>query len=806
MNKESITVCELTAEVLFRACDARQFDFEATDELPYTAQIIGQERAVEAIEFGLDIDSPGFNIFVMGPAGTGRRSILYWLIAEQANRAETPGDWVYVNHFADPSSPRAITLPAGKGRKFRADMERFNNVLLERLQQAFETDEYADAREELEQQLRAIQQQELAAVEEACQARGFALVRSPSGLYLTAVMDGELLTPEGFSQLPAEERSRLTQDRDELEDLLNAAMRRWREQERKIDAAIEDLDRNVADFTVTPLLQGLQETYADHPKITAYLDDVRKDVVENVAHFREESDEENEREVSGSLLEIPLQQRYRVNLFVDNGDVKGAPMILEETPTYDKLFGRIEYDVRYGATVTDHTLIRSGALHRANGGYLILEAEALLETPYVWVGLKRALYSGLIRLESPDGQMLVRTITPVPEPIPLKVKVILKGSPETYYALHAYDEDFAKIFKVQADFNSEMNRTQQTEKAYANFIRSLGEEESLLPFTPEAVARIVEYGARLTEHQERLSTHFGKIADLVREASYWARRAEQQSVRRADVLTALERWERRSNLSEELSRRDILEDFILISTQGRAVGQVNGLSILTLGNYDYGMPNRITARAYVGRGNVVAIHREINLSGPIHGKGILTLVGYFGGQYGQHRALSMEASLNFEQVYSDLDGDSASSAELYALISACSEIELRQDLAVTGAVDQYGNVLPIGGVNEKIEGFFEICRARGLTGTQGALIPWANVKELMLKESVVEAVREGQFHIYPISRVDEGLALLTGRDAGKRNGDGHFPEDSVHGMVEVRLRAFSDAEEEEDEDSPPDAD
>ncbi len=782
---------ELPAAALYRACNPESFTFTTTDELAYAPLIIGQDRAVEAIHFGLDIQSPGFNVFVMGPIGTGRRSILGRIVREQASQAATPCDWVYVNHFVDPATPRAISLPPGRGSELRADMERFNSGLMDRLLQAFETDQYAEAREKLGQQFREMQQGELASVDMACRERGFALVRSPSGLYISPVRDGELLTPEAFSQLQADERADVEQNLNQLEDMLASAMRRWREFERRTQADIERLDREVANFTVAPLVQELREKYVDQEEVQEYLAEVLQDIVENVDIFRSEGEGDAEDD-SGSLLDIPLNQRYRVNLLVDNAHGQGAPVIVEDVPTYDKLFGRIEYDVRRGATITDYTLIRPGALHRANGGYLILEAESLMDEPYVWVGLKRALFGGLIRIESPDGQQLVRSVTPVPEPIPLQVKVILRGSPSIYYALYAYDEDFAKLFKVLADFDAEMERTPESESMYVRFVRALAEDEHLLPFTSEAVMRVIEYGARLAANQDRLSTQFGQIADLVREAAYRAKKQPHAVVQRADILETLRQQKRRVGLGEEYAHRAIAEGRHVIVTAGKCIGQINGLTLLTLGGYTYGMPSRITARVYIGRGNVLDIHREVQLSGPIHGKGLLTLVGYFGGQYGTDCSLSMEASLSFEQTYDDIDGDSASCAELYVLISAMAEAPLRQDLAVTGAVDQHGQVLPIGGVNEKIEGFFDVCAQRGLSGTQGVLIPVSNAQDLMLREDIVEAVAAGRFHIYGVGTVDEGLELLTGMPAGIRDESGEFSEGSIHARVTARLKKFAE--------------
>jgi predicted ATP-dependent protease len=701
-----------------------------------------------------------------------------------------PDDWVYVNNFLQPGRPRAINLPPGMGLQFREDMERFNGELVKRIPRAFETDQYADARDQREQELRALQQREISVVDRACQEQGFALVRSPSGIYIAPVREGEVLTPEDFSQLPQEERERLDEIFSALQDQLDTALRRIREHERVIQEAIESLDQEVADFTIQPLIAELKEKYIAQLEALEYLEEMRKDIILHVGDFRGEGELPPEDDGPGSLLDVPPSLRYRVNLLVDHSQTQGAPVVVEDNPTYDNLIGRIEYDVRYGSTVTDYTLIRSGALHRANGGYLILRAETLFEAPYAWAGLKRALASGMVSIERPDSQQLVSTITPEPEPIPLRLKVILLGSPLTYYTIYGYDDDFAELFKVRGDFEVDMMRTVETEQLYARFIRATCEREKLLHFSVEAVAQVVEFGSRFVEDRNRLSTCFGAITDLLRESSYWAVRSAHGMVQAADVKKALMQRVKRASQDAEDVLRSILEGVLIVETTGTAVGQINGLTVIQTGEYDYGLPARITARAYAGRGDVVDIQREIHLSGPIHGKGVLTLLGYLGGQYCLRRPLSMEASISFEQVYSEIEGDSASVAELFSLLSAAGNIPLRQDLAVTGAVDQMGTVLAVGGVNEKIEGFFELCRARGLTGTQGVLIPATNLQSLMVNEEVLEAVRDGLFHIYAMRTVDDGLGLLAGMPVEGRR-EGVFPVETFHARVEARLEELN---------------
>ncbi len=781
----------LTPEALRRVVDMARLSFTATDELPVQEVTIGQERAVQALRFGLEMTGTGYNIFMVGEEGTGRTTLVRQVLGAYAAQLPVPDDWVYVNNFVDPRYPRAIRLPAGMGRRFREDMERFNAQLLDRIPRAFDDDAYAEARDRMEQQLRQVQQQELSAVESACDEAGFALVRSPAGLYIAPIRDGMILDSQGFSQLPASERERLTKISDHLDELLDAALRRLREHERDIYEAIEKLDRQVADYTVGPLLEPLIETYADYPAVLAYLDEVRQDIIANVETFRDgEEAEADERDAGASLLEVKPSLRYRVNLVVDNSHTQGAPIVFEDNPTYDNLLGRLEFDVRYGSTVTDYTLIRAGALHRANGGFLVLRAEDVLDVAAAWDGLKRALALRSLRIErAEDGQSPLRIITP--EPIPLNVKVILIGLPETYYTLVDYDPDFAELFKVRADFGTHMPWTEETEALYVAFVTARCAQEHLLPFRRDAVARIIEYGARLATHQRRLSTRFGVVADILREADYWARKQGLTQVTAAAVDEALRQRLYRVNLEEVQRRQDLLEGLYRVQVTGAVVGQCNGLSIYEDGEHLYGMPTRITARVYPGRGHVVDVQREIHLGGPIHGKGVMTIISYINGQYSVHRRLSMEASLSFEQTYGPMEGDSAACAELAALISALSGLPARQDLAITGSFDQYGQVLPVGGINEKIEGFFETCRQQGLTGTQGVIIPSVNRHELMLHPDVVDAVRAEQFHIYAVETVDELLALVLERPAGEMDAQGHFPPGSIHALVLERLRQFS---------------
>lgn len=779
---------ELPPDRLRRACDPKGFSFETTAELPLTPEIIGQPRATRAIEFGLDITGPGYNIFVLGPGGTGRTTTIQRFLAQRASQRPAPDDWVYVHNFHQPRQPRAIRLPKGLGSRFRDDMAALVRELRQAIPRAFEGETYQEDRGRIERRFQAEQEALLEGLQRKAQERGFAILRTASGLALVPTKDGQPIPPEVFSQLPAEEQKRLQAIHQELAELAEEVLRRLREREREAREALRKLDQEVATYVVGHAVDELKARYADQEEIGEYLEEVRADIIARVEEFKQPQDEQPPPEPGAPPVDV--FRRYLVNLFVDNQEQQGAPVLVEPNPTYANLFGRIEHEVRLGAASTDFTMIRPGALHRANGGYLVLRARDVLADPAAWYALKRALTDGVIRLEE-QGVAFVSVITLDPEPIPLDAKVVLLGSPTLYYYLYAADEDFRKLFKVKADFSTDMERTPENEQLYALFIRARCDEEGLRPFDRTGVAQVVEFGSWLAEDQTRLSTRFGEVADILREADYWAGEAGRDVVTAADVERAIEERTYRASRVEEEVRRVITEGTLLIATEGAVVGQVNGLALHTAGDHIFGRPTRITARTYVGRSGVVDIQREVKLSGPTHGKGVLTLAGYLGGQYATQQSLTLSASLSFEQTYDEVHGDSASLAELYALLSSLSDLPIRQGIAVTGSVDQQGQVQPVGGVTHKIEGFFRVCKERGLTGDQGVIIPAANCRNLMLHKEVVQAVAEGKFHIYPISRVDEGIELLTGVPAGERDEKGEFPEGTVHARALARLRELA---------------
>ncbi|MBC7288600.1 MAG: AAA family ATPase, partial [Armatimonadetes bacterium] len=800
---------ELTPEDVTWRCDPAILGFDTTAEAEARAEPIGQERGLAALDFGLSIDGEGYNIFVVGFPGTGRLSMARAAAERIAATMPAPPDWCYVYNFEDPRRPRAISVPPGRARELQRDMDEFIEDLRRAITQAFESDEYAERRDELVRGYREQRQRELEEFEQRARAEGFAVGRTPSGLILAPTLGGEVMTPQQFAALPEPQREEIDRKRQQLEKNLEEIMRRAHRLEREARRAVQELDREIVGNAVSPLVEEFIHRYAGIEGVIEHLRKIQEDVVQNAELFRRMAMGEEEQHIP---LPPPLQpkppyERYRVNVLTTSDPEKGAPVVLETNPTLQNLTGRIEYQAQMGALVTDFTMIHAGALHRANGGFLIVDAFDILTRPYAWDALKRCLKSKEIRIESLAEYLgLVSTVTLEPAPIPLNAKVIVIAEPLVYYLLWFYDDDLRDLFRVRADFDWINPRSDDMVRAYGRFVAAKALEHGLPPFTASAVARIIEEAVRRAEDREKLSAQFAFVESIVLEAAYWARKAGRDRVEREDVEKAVsQRSWRLSGLQERLVEY-IRRGIIHIDTAGAVVGQVNGIALVPLGEYVIGRPTRITARCYMGRAGVVHIDREAKLSGPIHDKGCMILAGFLGQRYASDQPLSCSITLAFEQSYEEIEGDSASSAELYAILSALSGLPLRQDLAVTGSVDQHGNIQPVGGVNRKIEGFFEACKETGLTGTQGVIIPEANTSSLMLRDDVVEAVREGKFHIYAVSTADEGIELLTGRPAGEKQPDGTYPEGTVNRLVHDRLRELAEArrrwEEDEGEAAP----
>ncbi|MDA8165775.1 MAG: ATP-binding protein, partial [Desulfobacteraceae bacterium] len=710
-----------------------------------------------------------------------------------------PDDWLYVNNFEDEDKPRALRLPAGKGREFRDDMDHLVEDLKSDVPRGFESKEYEREREKIEEEFQDKAKQLFEKLNERAQERGFGLVQTPHGLMIVPIKDGELLSPDELEKMGEKEQQRVERGRDELQEEMRETMRMVQDLQGEGKKRARELDQRVVGFAVDHLINDLKEKYAPYDGVGRFLDEARAFLLKNVHAFRQIKQMEEAPQQQKMAIAMmgggrqPTFDEYRVNLVVDNSDCTGAPVDMEGNPTGPNLIGRIEHMGQFGTLVTNFGMIKGGALHRCNGGYLMLDVYEVLTKPLSWHVLKRALKNREITIEGMgEAYGLITTRTLQPEPIPLDIKVILTGDPYIYYLLYSYDPDFQELFKVKADFETSIDWSETTAEQYAQFIGNVCREEKLKHFSPSGVAKVVEYGSRLASNRKKIATKFGEVVDLVRQASYWAGTNGNKHVQAGDVKKAIDEQIYRSNRIEERLREMIEEGTILIDTEGSEVGQVNGLAVLQLGDYAFGKPSRVTARTHMGSNGVVNIDREAKLGGPIHNKGTMILSGYLGGKYAQEVPLTLTASITFEQLYEGVEGDSASSTELYALLSSLSRLPVRQELAITGSVNQHGEVQAIGGVNEKIEGYFEVCRAKGLTGRQGVMIPAANCLHLMLREPVVEAVAAGRFHIYPIETIDQGIGLLTGTEAGERQEDGTYPESTVNWLVQNRIRDLAE--------------
>lgn len=786
----------VTPEQLRRRVDPARLPSTSADVAPLEGTI-GQPRAVDALAFGLEIGAPGYNLFVAGSAGSGRERTVHDFLQQFAPTRPTPPDWVYVYNFAHPDRPNAIRLPAGRGRKFAADLDNFLEAAQRDIPRAFESEDYERRRRqalsELTQQRDALFDQ----LQTFAREQGFALEMTPAGIVTVPLSRGQPLSDEEFRRLPAQTRQELEQRSHTVQERTAETLRKIRLLQKEATERVRQLDRDVALFAAGPHLDELHESYSDQPEVLAYLDQIKNDLPEHLDDFRGGSEGEGQQAAVLSNLAAMRREehlaRYGVNVFVDNNSLKGAPVVVERNPTYYNLIGRIDYRATFGAMITDFRQVRPGALQRANGGFLILHVLDVLSAPFAWEALKRALICGEVAIENLGEQYTALPTERLrPEPIPLDVKVILIGPPDVYYLLYRLDPDFQELFKVKADFAPDMHWSDEHVNNYVAFIGRRVREENLRHFSREAMARVIEHGARLSEDQRKLSSRLRDIADVVSEANYWAGKAGHELVQADDVKQAIERRQFRSNLVEEQIQEMIDNGTIMIDTAGAREAQVNGVAVIDLGSYTFGRPSRISARVSLGRGSVQSIEREIKLSGPIHSKGFLILSGYLAGQYGQQYPLAVSATITFEQSYDEVEGDSASSTELYALLSALSGLPLRQSIAVTGSVNQHGEIQAVGGVTTKIEGFFAVCKAKGLNGEQGVIIPAANVPNLMLDDEVIDAVRAGQFHVWAVHSIDEGIELLTGRPAGRRGSDGQYPEGTVHRLVEDRLRSYAE--------------
>ncbi len=775
----------LPPEALHHPCDPKLFEFKTTDELPSLDKVLGQPRALRALELGSEVAGPGFNIFVAGLPDSGRTTLTRDYLERKAAKEPVPNDWCIGNNFDNPHSPKVISLPAGQATTLKEDIKGLIKRCQIEIQQSFQSEEYVNEQGRLRKSMQEVQESEFQKLQDAAKEINFAIARTSSGFALIPTVEGKPIPPEEFAELSEERQKELGELQNKLEGETQQTIRKIREIGETFYQKHQELDNYTALFAINHLIEVVKAKYTHSERVIDHLDAIQADIIQNVKIFRGDNEEDE------SIPDADWISRYETNILVDNGELEGAPVVMESHPTYQNLIGRIEHRLVMGASQTNFTMIRPGALHRANGGYILIPARDVLLNPYAWQGLERALRDGEIRILELGSQLnLISTVSLESEPIPLSVKVILFGTSLLHQLLREHDVDFNKLFKVRAQFASIMERSDENVYDYALYIKSVVDSNDLPPFDRTAVARIVEHSSRMAGDQGKLSTRFGQISDILREAAYWAQKDGEKVVSAQSVDQAIEEKEYRDNLPEELTHEWIEQETILIDVTGKAVGQVNALSVFMLGEYAFGRPNRVTASAHPGSKGLVDIERQAELGGPIHTKGVLIISGLLGQRYGYNKPLSLTASLTFEQSYSGIEGDSASAAEFCALLSAIANIPLRQDRAMTGSINQRGEIQSIGSVNEKIEGFFTTCKNKGLTGSQGVIIPQANTRNLMLNSEVIEAVKAGQFHIWYINTLDEGLSLFTDMEIGELQGDGTYPEGTFNHAVDKRLMEF----------------
>lgn len=785
-------ISALPAGKLAHRCNPAQFDFETTAELAELGQVIGQERAAAAVEFGVGIERHGYNLFVMGPAGSGKHTLVKRHLEERARSVAKSSDWAYVNNFARPHQPIALELPPGRGQKLRDDMRHLVEELRSTIPAVFESEEYSAKVEQVDSEFNERHEHAFSDLGAEAAREGIALLRTPAGFSFAPLKDKEVISPQDFAKLPEEERGRIEETISRLQSKLERIVRdvlRWRKERYE---RIKALNREMVLLAVGHVVDELKLDYKGIPKVVEYLDSVQLAVLENADDFRKPAEESQQGSVRMVAPQESTLRRYQVNVLVDRSAPDGLPAVEEHHPTYQNLVGRVDHVAQMGTLVTDFSLVKSGALHRANGGYLLLDVLKVLMQPFAWEGLKRALTRREIRIESIyDMYGLASTVSLEPEPIPLDIKVVLVGERIYYYLLQAYDPDFKKLFRVAADFEESIDRSEGNSHLYARLVATAARRDELLPLERTAVARVLDQAARLAGDARKISSNLDATIELLTEADYLARKADRRTIRDEDVEAAHAAQRSRADRIPSRLRESIMRGELLVDTAGAKTGQINGLSVYQVGSFAFGAPTRITATTRLGDGRVIDIQREVELSGAIHSKGVLTLSAFLAARFSGKRPFSLYASLSFEQTYGEVEGDSASLAELCALLSSLSGVPLRQSLAVTGSINQQGEVQAIGGVNEKIEGFFDICSARGLTGDQGVVIPQSNVEHLMLRSDVIAAAEAGRFQVYAVSSVGEAVGVLTGVPSGDMDATVEPGADTVYGKVAQRLREYA---------------
>jgi lon-related putative ATP-dependent protease len=784
----------LESKQLYHACDTSLFSFTTTNELEILEQPIGQEVALDAVDFAATIQQSGYNLYAMGPSGSGKHSTVMSFLEKKAKEENAPNDWCYVNNFKDSRKPIAIDLPSGHAPKFKDDIYELIELLKVILPAAFDSNEFRNEQESINQKYYAKQNEIFKFLEEEAKKHDVSMnTTSTSRITFVPILDGKTLSAEEFKAIEGEQKEKINKNLSEFELIVKEGLRQVSALNKSQQKEFKALDRKTTKEAVSSLIDEVCHKYPDSDKIINYLNDLQDDVIRHVQDFLRKSDDIPGLPPFMKEFYAPSFARYNVNLFITNESEKAAPVIFEDNPIHQNLIGKIEHLSQIGTLVTDFSMIKPGALHKANGGYLMLDARKLLMQPFAYEELKRVLRSKEIRIESMAQQYsLISTTTLEPEPIPLNVKVVLVGERIFYYLLHQYDPDFQELFKVNADFEDEIPRNDDNHQLYAQMIGTIAKRHELRPLTPDAVARVIEQSSREVSHAQKFSTHLRTLSDLLKEADYWSKKNDHPAIDKEDINKVLETRKERLNRIQRKLYEMIDEGMIMINVSKEAVGQINALTYISIGGYDFGLPSRITARTRIGKGEIIDIQRKVELSGPIHSKGVMILSAYLGSTYASDLPLSLSASLVFEQSYGMIEGDSASSTELYALLSSLSGLPIKQNIAVTGSVNQFGEIQPIGGVNEKIEGFFDICMRKDPEAFYGVIIPESNVKHLMLKTEVLQAVEKEKFAIYAVKSIDEGISILTGVEAGEKDEKGDFPSSSVNGKVVARLKELSE--------------
>ena len=777
---------KLAVESLYQHCDLSQLAFKTTADIEEDCEHLGQERAMDALKFGIGMKHDGYNLFVLGSTGVGKHTTVKKILARESVSGETPSDWCYINNFSQHHKPLMLKLAAGYGVQLQNDMQQLLEDLLVAIPAAFESDEYRTRAHAIQDEYKQKEMMAFKDLADRADKKNITMLHTPGGYTLGPMKDGKVLSPEEFDQLDEKEQEEIKQLIDEIEHELIETIHKipvWYKENRE---KIKQLNREISEIVVNQSIAELTLKYTELPEVVNYIDSVKKDIIENVDDFRKygaEKDSGNTRQIIQTAF-----SRYQVNVLVDNSQTTGAPVIYEDNPSYINLIGRVEHIAQYGTLLTDFTLIKAGALHRANGGYLVLDARKVLMSPFSWEGLKRAIHAHEVRIESLERMISLASTTSLqPEPVPIDVKVVLTGSRLLYYLLKEYDPEFALLFKVAADFAEDIDRNDENSELYARLIAGLQKENELRSFNKKAVQRIIEHCSRLLEDSEKISLHMGSLLDLLREGDYWARQADRQEITESDIQQAIDTRRYRLDQIRERVHEQVIRGNYLLDTSGEKVAQINALSVIQLGDYTFGRPSRITATARLGQGKVIDIEREAKLGGSIHSKGVLILSSYLANRYAKDQPISLSASLVFEQSYGLVEGDSASAAELCALLSALADVPVKQNFSVTGSVNQYGEIQTIGGVNEKIEGFFDICNARELTGDQAVVIPQSNIKHLMLREDVRQAVKENRFAIYSVATIDQMMELLTDKKAGVKDKINHYPQGTINYLVQKRI-------------------